>query len=171
MAEGVLNGRRSWESERENKYILLSVIVVLVSVLYAVLYFRGVAERMWQSMKDLGLSAAYYVTELFLGEWLSGTITPTVQNIPSGVTQVLPGEYAGFKEKLIEFGKLLIAKENLQGFFGGIAGNAETAVTNIDPSDYSGTLYRPVEAHATAENRQQPRRHDEAVSGVGEDRG
>ena len=104
------------------KYILLSVIVVLVSVLYAVLYFRGVAERMWQSMKDLGLSAAYYVTELFLGEWLSGTITPTVQNIPSGVTQVLPGEYAGFKEKLIEFGKLLIAKENLQGFFGGIAG-------------------------------------------------
>ena len=83
------------------KYILLSVIVVLVSVLYAVLYFRGVAERMWQSMKDLGLSAAYYVTELFLGEWLSGTITPTVQNIPSGVTQVLPGEYAGFKEKHI----------------------------------------------------------------------
>ena len=104
------------------KYILLSVMLLLVSLLYAVLYFRGVSLRLWQSIKDLGLSAAYYVTELFLGEWLSGTITPTVQNIPSGVTEVLPGEYAGFKEKFIEFLKLLIEKENLQGFFGGIAG-------------------------------------------------
>lgn len=104
------------------KYILLSVMLLLVSLLYAVLYFHGVALRLWQSIKDLGLSAAYYVTELFLGEWLSGTITPTVQNIPSGITEVLPGEYAGFKEKFIGFLKLLIAKENLQGFFGRIAG-------------------------------------------------
>lgn len=104
------------------KYILLSVMLLLVSLLYAVLYFRGVSLRLWQSIKDLGLSAAYYVTELFFPGWLSGTITPTVQNIPQGVTEVLPSEYSGFKDKIIAFGKLLIAKENLQGFFGGIAG-------------------------------------------------
>lgn len=110
------------KGKRKIKYILLSVMLLLVSLLYAVLYFHGVALRLWQSIKDLGLSAAYYVTELFFPGWLSGTITPTVQNIPSGVTEVLPGEYAGFKEKFIEFLKLLIEKENLQGFFGGIAG-------------------------------------------------
>lgn len=117
-----MNGRRSGESEGKNQIYPFKRDAVACISLYAVLYFlRGIAA-LWQSIKDLGLSAAYYVTELFFGEWLSGTITPTVQNIPSGVTEVLPGEYAGFKEKLIEFLKLLIAKENLQGFFGGIAG-------------------------------------------------
>ncbi len=135
------------------KYILLSVILLLVSLLYAVLYFRGVSLRLWQSIKDLGLSAAYYVTELFFPGWLSGTITPTVQNIPSGVTEILPGEYAGFKEKFIEFVKLLIAKENLQGFFGGIAGMLKPLLQVLILADSSGTLHRPVEAHAAAENR------------------
>lgn len=102
------------------KYILLSVLFVAISLLYAVFYFRGAALRLWQSVKDLGLSVAYYVTELFFPGWLSGTVTPTVQNIPEGITQVLPSEFSGFKEKIIEFGKLLIAKDNLKSFFGGI---------------------------------------------------
>ena len=75
--------------KRKTVYHVLSVALILASMLLSVLRFAPVAGRVVQSVKDLGLSIAFYFTEMFGFE---GVITPSVTTIPKGITSVLPVE-------------------------------------------------------------------------------
>ena len=92
----------------------MSVALILASMLLSVLRFAPVAGRVVQSVKDLGLSIAFYFTEMFGFE---GVITPSVTTIPKGITSVLPVEPSEFAAKMKVFGKLLIDKVNAQLYF------------------------------------------------------
>ena len=98
---------------KEKIYHALSVSILLASLLLSVFYFRPVFWRVLESFKDFGLSVGYYFTEL-LG--FEGVITPTVAQIPQGVTEVLPFEPAEFQSGLSKFFRLLIDKDNALSF-------------------------------------------------------
>ena len=98
---------------KEKIYHALSVSILLASLLFSVFYFRPVFWRVLESFKDFGLSVGYYFTEL-LG--FEGVITPTVAQIPQGVTEVLPFEPAEFQSGLSKFFRLLIDKDNALSF-------------------------------------------------------
>lgn len=99
------------------KYAIVSAIVIAVSLLYAIFRFRAIPQRLFQAVKDLGLSVAYYGAEIFFPGWLSGKVTPTVTTIPEGISAVLPIEWSEFKAKFAQFGKLLIDIGNIKQFF------------------------------------------------------
>ena len=104
------------EKKRINQksvYHAISASLLLVSLLLSVLRFRPVFFRTLQAFKDLGLSVAFYFTEL-LG--FEGVITPTVTQIPHDATEVLPFDPAEFKAGLGAFGRLLINKDNALRF-------------------------------------------------------
>lgn len=100
--------------KRKTVYHVLSVALILASVLLSALRFAPIAGRVVQSVKDLGLSIAFYFTEMFGFE---GVITPSVTAIPKGIASVLPVEPSEFAAKMKVFGKLLIDKVNAQLYF------------------------------------------------------
>ena len=98
-------------------YHIVSAAVLVSSLLFSVFYFRAVFFRTIQSFKDFGLSVAYYFTEL---SGFEGLITPTVGEIPSNATEVLPFQPSEFITDLKAYGKALISKENAEAFFLGL---------------------------------------------------
>lgn len=94
------------------------IVTVVISVI-----FLGLTAVFWQSYvrfgetcKDFGLSAAYYVCELF---GIDYSFTPTVTEY-SGVLQweiFLPDNWAGFTASAKEYFALLINGENFAGYW------------------------------------------------------
>ncbi len=94
------------------------IVTVVISVI-----FLGLTAVFWQSYirfgetcKDFGLSAAYYVCELF---GIDYSFTPTVTE-DSGVLQweiFLPDNWAGFTASAREYFALLISGENFAGYW------------------------------------------------------
>ena len=77
--------------------------------------------RFWETCKDLGLSAAYYVCELFGIEY---SFTPTVTEY-SGVLQweiLLPSDWEGFTASAKEYFSLFISGENFAGYWAKVGG-------------------------------------------------
>ena len=94
------------------------IVTVVISAI-----FLGLTAVFWQSYvrlgeacKDFGLSAAYYVCELF---GIDYSFTPTVTEY-SGVLQweiLLPSDWAGFTASAKEYFTLLIDGENFAGYW------------------------------------------------------
>ena len=94
------------------------IATVVISVI-----FLGLTAVFWQSYvrfgetcKDFGLSAAYYVCELF---GIDYSFTPTVTEY-SGVLQwgiLLPDDWEGFTASAKEYFALLISGENFAGYW------------------------------------------------------
>ena len=94
------------------------IVTVVISII-----FLGLTAVFWQSYvrfgeacKDFGLSAAYYVCELFGIEY---SFTPTVTKY-SGVLQwdiLLPDDWNGFTASAKEYFALLISGENFAGYW------------------------------------------------------
>ena len=94
------------------------IVTVVISAI-----FLGLLAVFWQSYvrfgeacKDFGLSAAYYVCELF---GIDYSFTPTVTEY-SGVLQweiLLPSDWQGFTASAKEYFALLIGGENFAGYW------------------------------------------------------
>ena len=94
--------------------------IIVTAVISAI--FLGLTAVFWQSYarfgeacKDFGLSAAYYVCELF---GIDYSFTPTVMEY-SDVLQweiLLPDDWAGFTASAKEYFALLISGENFAGY-------------------------------------------------------
>lgn len=99
-------------------YILTSVLLIVGSLLFSVFRFERVFPRIIQSFVDVGLSIAFYFTELCEFH----VIKPTVGVVPVDVKTTMPAEWAQFRTKLVTFGKLLISKDNLKACFSDLWG-------------------------------------------------
>ena len=87
--------------QRKRTYHIIAIALVLISVLFSIFRFGPVANRIWQSIKDLGLSFAYYATKILYNVgWLksSQVVHATVAEIPPGLEEVLPFEWDVFVE-------------------------------------------------------------------------
>lgn len=87
--------------QRKKIYHLIAIALLIVSILFAILRFGPVANRIWQGLKDLGLSLAYYATKIAYNVgWLkeSQIVEATVNKIPVDLEEVLPFEWEVFVE-------------------------------------------------------------------------
>lgn len=118
-------------SKRNAIYHTLSIVLLTVSVLLSIFRFESVFFRTVDSVKDLGLSVAFYGTE-FVGR--VGTITPTVTEIPEGFFATLPYEWNTFKGLFKTFCLRLIDPRNFAAFwrkFGDVSGDVALIVTPL----------------------------------------
>lgn len=81
-------------------------------MLVGCLYFTGVFWRTWETLRDLGLSVAYYFTAIFGFD----VVKPTVTMLPRDFFEGLPEAWEQFVPWLQAFGKKLIEKENVLGY-------------------------------------------------------
>ena len=87
--------------QRKKIYHSIAAALLLISILFTFFRFAPVANRIWQGVKDLGLSLAYYTTKVMYNVgWLksSQVVRATVQDIPIGLEEVLPFEWEVFVE-------------------------------------------------------------------------
>ena len=94
------------------------IVTVVISAIFLGLtaVFRQSYVRFGEACKDFGLSAAYYVCELF---GIDYSFTPTVTEY-SGVLQweiLLPDDWNGFTASAKEYFALLISGENFAGYW------------------------------------------------------
>ena len=101
--------------KKQDVYDLISVALIAVSVVFACTYFTPVFLRTVTSVKDAGVSIAFYFTECIDG--LRGSITPTVTEMPDGMTAILPEDWLTFSMRLETFFALLIDGENIGEYF------------------------------------------------------
>ena len=100
---------------RKDVYDLISIALIAVSVVFACTHFAPVFLRTLTSIKDAGISIAFYFTECING--LKGTVTPTVTEMPDGMTAILPEDWLTFSMRLETFFALLIDGENIGEYF------------------------------------------------------
>ncbi len=91
----------------------VSIALLMLTLVFSVFKFDAVFFRALQAFKDLGLSFAYYLTELV---GFDDLITPTVNDIPSNAIEVLPFNPKEFTARLTVFGRLLVSQKNLKDF-------------------------------------------------------
>lgn len=89
---------------KKTVYDILIVTFAVVSLLLSVFRFAPVFLRLLQSIRDFGVSIAYYFTELW---GFQGVITPTVVEIPDNIVELLPMDLEVFLEKWDLFWELL----------------------------------------------------------------
>lgn len=101
--------------------IITTILLSCVFVLMGVFVFRSSYLRLWQGIKDFGLSVAYYFCVIF---GIRHSITPTVNLIPEVQTpQVnLPTDFDGFKNNTAQYFSLLFSSDNFNGWLAHIAG-------------------------------------------------
>ena len=90
-------------------YHVIGIALIVVSILFSVFRFAPVANRVWQGVKDLGLSLAYHITKtLHNVGWLKAgqVVSTTVDEIPSGLEELLPFEW----EEFVELFKLFLGR-------------------------------------------------------------
>lgn len=118
--------RRSFS--RKDVYDILSILFIGASVLLGMLRFFPVLTRFLQALRDLGLSVAFYFTELCAAE---GAIVPTVVQIPDNIQATLPIDLDTFLLKLNEYGALLVDRENFTSYFSGLLRDTADALMII----------------------------------------
>ena len=101
--------------------IITTVLLSCVFILMGVFLFSSSYVRLWQGVKDFGLSVGFYFCEIF---GISHNITPTVNTIPEVQTPqvTLPSDFEGFKSNTAQYFSLLFSKDNFYGWFEHIAG-------------------------------------------------
>ena len=100
------------KAKRISFYILTSVLFILTA-LYAVIFCRSAYIRIWQSLKDFGISIAYYAT-LFVKSY---EIVPTLNNIPeSTYVSFLPETWEGFRELINAWWDSIFVGENFRAY-------------------------------------------------------
>ncbi len=101
--------------------ILLTVLLTAAFILLGAFVFRSSFVRLWQSVKDFGLSVGYYFCEMF---GIKHGITPTVNIIPEVQTpQVwLPTDIDGFKDNTVNYFSLLFNGGNFGNWLVHISG-------------------------------------------------
>ena len=95
-------------------YHAIAAVLVVASVLFMIFRFGPMANRVWQAIKDLGLSLAYYVTKIFHNVgWLKSdqVVATTVATIPPGLESLLPIEWDVFVELFELFLNRLVSWE------------------------------------------------------------
>ena len=95
--------------------IIVTVIISAIFLWLTAVFWQSYV-RFGEACKDLGLSAAYYVCELF---GIDYSFTPTVTEY-SGVLQweiLLPDDWNGFTSSAKEYFALLISGENFAGYW------------------------------------------------------
>lgn len=97
---------------RIRAYHIICVGFLVGSLAFSIFRFSPVAVRVWQSVKDLGVSLAYYFSELFN----VGRVTPTVTELPDGIQLLLPQDPETFKTMFGVFARRLIDLDNLLEF-------------------------------------------------------
>ncbi len=112
-------------------YIVLSIGITLAFTLLAVFVFNISYLRLWESIKDLGLSIAYYFCTLF---GIDNSITPTITEYSSVIVwdTVMPEDFTGFKNTTSEYFTLLFSADNFNGWLaslGSFLGNLAKILT------------------------------------------
>lgn len=102
-------------STSKKAYIFLSVIITLAFVALGATVFKSSYLRLWESVKDLGISAKYYFCELS-GIEHSGQATVTEFSKVFDSGGLLPETSDGFKDKTTAYFKRLISKENVEAW-------------------------------------------------------
>ena len=95
--------------------IIVTIVISAIFLGLTAVFWQSYV-RFWETCKDLGLSAAYYVCELF---GIDYSFTPTVTEY-SGVLQweiLLPDDWNGFTSSAKEYFALLISGENFAGYW------------------------------------------------------
>ena len=96
-------------------YIAMSLMITAIFILLGVFVFRDSYLRLWESCKDLGISAKYYFCEIF-GIEHSGRITVTERSEIFKMSGLLPETSSGFSEKAKRYFGLLISRSNLSAW-------------------------------------------------------
>lgn len=106
------------ERLKQTAYLVISCIFAVGAVLLAIFYFRPVATRTWQAVKDFGVSCAYYGVNYVqaFGFATSVDITPTVTQFPSDMTSVLPLNWGEAQSFLQLYGKALLSWDYILGY-------------------------------------------------------
>lgn len=108
----------------------ICVAITLAFVLVAIFVFSSALGRLIESVRDFGLSFAYYFCNIF---GIETSITPTVNNLPkmpffdlpnmpSSPVPSLPETFDGFKVKWHEYWKLIITARNVVGYLDFLGG-------------------------------------------------
>ena len=122
----------------------ICVAITLSFVLLAIFVFPSALGRLIESVRDFGLSVAFYFCKMF---GIENSVTATVNdlpkmpffdvpNMPSSPVPSLPETFDGFKIKWHEYWKLVITARNMVGyldFLGGLVAVLANVVLYIIP--------------------------------------
>ena len=98
--------------------VIITVIISLAFLAFGAVFWQSYL-RFGEACRDLGLSVAYYFSELFGADY---AFTPTVTQY-SAVMQwdvLLPSDFAGFTDAAGKFFSLLISGENFSGYWSAV---------------------------------------------------
>lgn len=104
--------------------IVMVVIVTVTTVILGMFIFRSSYFRLWETMKDFGVSVAYYFSLIFKGE---SDMVPTV-NIFSNIFKAsgyLPTTAEEYKQQIAKFFTTFVSKENFNLWLAGVRNGAE----------------------------------------------
>ena len=95
--------------------IIITTAITVITVMLGVFVFSDSYLRLWESICDLGNSAAYYFCELF---GIKHSITATVNGYSEVFSwgTVLPEDFGEFKEGAVNYFSLLLNAENFAGW-------------------------------------------------------
>lgn len=99
-------------------YYSISGAFMVAAILFSIFYFRPVATRTWQAIKDFASSSAYYGVNYVQAFGFAETvdIEPSVTQFPSDMTAVLPLNWGETKAFLALYGKALFSWENIGAY-------------------------------------------------------
>ena len=88
------------------------VIITVTTVILGAFVFRSSYLRLWEALRDFGLSVAYYFSLIFKGE---SNITPTVNGFSNifKASGYLPTTAEEYKQQIAKFFTAFVSKENL----------------------------------------------------------
>lgn len=108
----------------------ICVAITLLFVLLAIFVFPSALGRIIESVRDFGLSIAFYFCKMF---GIENSVTATVNdlpkmpffdlpNMPSSPVPSLPETFDGFKVKWYEYWELIITARNIVGYLDFLGG-------------------------------------------------
>ena len=102
----------------------ITVIITVTTVILGALVFRESYLRLWETMKDFGLSVAYYFSLIFKDE---SNITPTVNGFSNifKASGYLPTTAEEYKRQIAKFFTAFISRDNLFSWLAGLNNIAE----------------------------------------------
>ena len=106
-------------------------ITITLGFIACILFFPNSLGRLFESVRDFGLSVAYYFCEIFQ---IDHNISPTVNNYPkipffdflrpsspSAPSVPIPDNFNDFKNKWSDYWKLFVSKDNFLSYLSSIA--------------------------------------------------
>ena len=97
-------------------FIIISVAITLISILLAIFVFNDSYQRLWETILDFKSSMVYYGSELFELENNPGTSTVINESKVFTWAGFLPNDFKTFKAGAGQFFRLLVDKENFNGW-------------------------------------------------------